>query len=153
LPLRDNSAATAWSIATFAITPGNPDEVWTVARDPFAIDANDRVYYSGDGGVNWSDRSVGLTGSGCYLRTLLRDARTVGLLYAGGDTAYYTPCLFRSTDAGLHWVPLDTSAIEGRAQEIHADPDDASSIVVSAGNGLVVLHPAPDLIFHSGMGD
>ena len=152
LPLLDNSASSMFTVRAFAVAPDHPEEVWAEAHDP-NVEGIDSVYYSANGGLNWSERSVGITGSGCYVYTLLRDARTAGLLYAGGGTDNYTPCLFRSNDAGLHWFALDASAVAGRVQEMHIDPDDTRSIVVSGANGLVVLHPAPDLIFHSGMGD
>ena len=116
---------------TGARPPGGDDpEVGALAIDPvtpttlYAGDALGNVIKSTDGGKNWSEVSTDVSGN---VWALAIDPVTPTTLYAGAtrDTVYAkapSGGVFKSTDGGKHWSPVNTGLTDTDVEALAIDP-------------------------------
>lgn len=110
------------------LDPNDPRTVWA--------GASDGVYVSENGGGFWERRSEGFAGSGGEVTgafVVQPAPADPSVLYAAGST----PGLFKTVDAGTHWVRLEGPPGVALIEEIHVDLRDPDVVFVVA-EGLFV---------------
>jgi len=105
-------------IAALAVDPTLPDTVYAGTEVG--------MFKSTDGGASWSAANDGLP-DGFGVAVLTIDANDPSVLYAAGGSAYsgFGGGLFKSTDAGVHWYPLDARE---SVSAVVIDPTDSTRL-------------------------
>ena len=130
LPPRYPSPPPFWDIAAIAINPLVPSSLFAAAYDSSNVHA---VFKSIDGGMTWS--STGLAGTRVTVLTL--DPVNPQTLYAGTDEVFQG--LFKSTDSGSSWLPINQglSDVTGRVSALLVDPKSPSTLYAAfTGDGV-----------------
>jgi hypothetical protein len=108
------------SISALHVETGSPDNVWAGTGDRFDGDCSgylsDGVFFSSDGGLNWSPRNNGMRLS--TITSLVTDANNDNVVLAagfgdrcnqGGDA---NGGIYRSTDKGATWTEVMDRKVE-----------------------------------------
>jgi photosystem II stability/assembly factor-like uncharacterized protein len=124
-------------------TAGFQDVVVTSANGSATLAGGFRYYDA------WMPSSVGLSGS--YPWVLVRAPDVASTLYAGT----YRSGLFKSTDSGLTWTPINNGFFDFDIYDLAIDPRTPSTLYASTGFGLYKstdggaqwFKPSPSLFF------
>jgi len=130
------------AIQQMAIAPSLPDRLYLSARYYYDHSAGKGykggIYRSDDGGVDWS-----LVFEDDFMEGLAVDPFDADLVYAGSqDHPYHDGCtgdgLFRTTDGGATWEPLNGEGLTHRCiAYVALSPHDHTALYVAAGgNGV-----------------
>lgn len=112
------------SVATLALDPHNPTTL-------YAGTYGSGVFKSIDAGDTWQAASAGLTIS--TVKTLAIDPQRPGIIYAASGAEQRSgqgPGLFKTTDGGGTWRPLDTSPANGIVNALVIDPRTTSTLYI-----------------------
>ncbi|MEO8432045.1 MAG: hypothetical protein ABI592_11095 [Acidobacteriota bacterium] len=113
-----------------ALVVDKPNVVWV------GTDTNG-LHKSSDGGGSWARQNRLL--AQLNVTAVATDASTPSTIYAGVSPDIDGARLFRSTDDGETWIPLDTGALDGAPiEEIRIDPSRPSRVFVAT-NGSGIL--------------
>ncbi len=83
---------------------------------------------SEDGGSGWTGITNGLAGSHFFISPFVTDPRDARTMWSAGDQVY------RSTDAGDHWVPASSSL---SVSALAVAPHDSNTVIVGSDFGAV----------------
>ena len=133
--LRSEDGGSSWTRSSLAVS-GNVTALALGVPDSlhvYAALAGQGFFHSTDGGASWNQTGAGLEGAG-RIYALQVDALVAGTLYLAADGG-----LYRSTDQGANWAPLDAP-----------QPSYRSSILLWTGAGGGTLYTAAgDVIYRS----
>jgi photosystem II stability/assembly factor-like uncharacterized protein len=117
-----------FAAVALAIDPRSPSTLYAGAAD-LGGTLGPGVLRSGDGGLTWQKRSVGLPGAS--VNTLVVDSGSSSTIYAA-PTLYG---IYKSTDAALSWTPAGSGA-PGNVRAIAIDPALPAILYAAADTGL-----------------
>jgi cysteine-rich repeat protein len=110
-------------VTTIAVDPSNPSVI-------YAGTSVNGVYKTVDGGVNWSNDTVGLTSS--YMLSVVIDPMTPSTVYAGT----FGGGVFKTIDSGLNWTPANTGLTDTTGIQLVIDPSTPSTLYVATFAGV-----------------
>jgi hypothetical protein len=132
-----------------AINPTNSNIIYSASREMY--DHNQQIMYRGgvykstDGGNNWIERSNGFGDiDNLNVRTLAINPQNPEIIYAGTFDNYYHDestgrGIFKSTNGGVNWTPINSGLSNLNTNIITIDPSDHSRLYVGTeGNGAFI---------------
>ncbi len=121
-------------ISTIAVSPANPNNIYTGA-------ASGAVYQSSDGGNTWNDRSAGLpTRAATHIAADPIDPSTVYVTFSGYSVATdpQPGHVFRSTDGGNTWNDISGNLPNLPVDDLVVDPDLPNTLYIGTDAGVMV---------------
>ncbi|MCH8068519.1 MAG: T9SS type A sorting domain-containing protein [Candidatus Marinimicrobia bacterium] len=137
------------SVSDLAINPTNPDIIYSATREMYdhsqQIMYRGGVYKSTDGGNNWIELSSGFgDNENLNVGTLAINPQNPEIIYAGTfDRLYHDECsgrgIFKSTNGGVTWTPINSGLSNFNTNIITIDPSDHSRLYLGTlGNGAFI---------------
>lgn len=112
----------AAEVAVLTVSPSEPTTIYA--------GTDGGVFKSTDWGRSWAAANTGLP-SGSGIAVLAIDANAPSVVYAAGGSPYsgFGGGLFKSVDAGEHWIALDAPPLNGPSvSAVAVDPCDSARI-------------------------
>jgi photosystem II stability/assembly factor-like uncharacterized protein len=95
------------------------------------------LYKSIDTGSSWKQLGSGLP-DGVYVHSVAIDPRISSTVYLGTDQG-----VFRSTDGGENWSPINSGLGDLAVNSVAIDPQDSNTVYAGTDAGLFVITLAP----------
>ncbi|MCH8011348.1 MAG: T9SS type A sorting domain-containing protein [Candidatus Marinimicrobia bacterium] len=137
------------SVSDLAINPTNSNIIYSAVREH--LDVNQKIMYRGgvykstDRGNNWIELSSGFgDNDNLNVGTLAINPQNPEIIYAGTFDRYYHDessgrGIFKSTNGGVNWTPINSGLSNLNTNIITIDPSDHSRLYVSTeGNGAFI---------------
>lgn len=156
LPTYPSPSPTVLGVLTMAIDPDAPGTLWASVIDINAANAApSHVYKTTDGGLHWTDSSVGMTSAD--IRALLVDPTSPTgsgrIVYAaGGGTSGNPGGVFKSYDAGATWHSISVGLPADAALALALDPNDSTKLYAGTSSGVWEITQLQDSD-HDGVSD
>lgn len=119
------------AIVSLAIDPNQPSTL-------YAGSAQNGVFKSVDGGLHWDATGAGLPD--VPIRTLVIDHLFPATLYAGTNGAGFNKPgagVFRTTDGGISWIPMNDGLTDLDILSFSIDPSDSTHLFIGTANSGV----------------
>ena len=137
------------SVSDLAINPTNSNVIYSAVREMY--DHNQQIMYRGgvykssDGGNNWIELNSGFGDiENLNVGTLAINPQNPEIIYAGTFDRYYHDestgrGIFKSTNGGVDWTPINSGLSHLNTSIITIDPSDYSRLYVGTqGNGAFI---------------
>jgi len=137
---RSSDRAENWSAISGDLTGGGTNsgisyiaEAMSDSNVIYVTSNTGKVFYTGDGGGTWIDRSSGLPGHAIS---------SIAVHPANADIAYVTflgfdaEKVYKTTDAGMSWVDISANLTSAPVNKIVIDPSDPQHLIVGTDYGV-----------------